>query len=781
MLPKGVPPLPELSSSELQTRLADALGDQYILRGEIGRGGMSRVFEAEERALGRRVVVKLLRPELTMTVNADRFRRETKIAAQLRHPNIVPLFSAGEAEGMLYYTMPFIQGESLRQRLDRMGRLPLREGLRFMAEVADALDLAHRNGVVHRDIKPENIMIEAGHAVVMDFGIALALEQATEGTGMTATGLVVGTPAYMSPEQASGDQLDARSDIFSLGCVAYEALAGKAPFSGSTSQAIIARLFTHQPVSLTEAREDVPEEAAVAVARALVKDPAHRLGTAAELRDAFSAALEKPTAILPRGTPTPTPPNWHPSPTTGTRATQTIQSVAVLPFENTSRDPENEYLSEGITESIINKMALVPGLRVVPRSTVFRYRDRVDDPQGVGEELKVHAVVTGRVQQRGSTLVVRTELIDIAQEAQLWGQQYVRPAEDVFAVQEEMATEITRSLRIRVSGDDLERMLNRPTNNAEAYRAYLRGRYHWNKRTPAGVRTATEFFQQAIDLDPDYGPAYSGLADCYTATGYYNVRPPREAYPRARAAARRAIEIGETVAEAHASLGFIGLFFDRDWPRARAELERAIALNPAYATAHQWYAWYLLLTEQFEAALVSMRQAHDLDPLSLVINDHLAYALELAGRTQEAVDQAVRTTELDPTYPLAYWRLGGAHMAAGRLDQAILAYRRAVDLTEGRLCGGYLGLALAVTGQLAEARKMLGHLEALRGDSYVSPLDLALIHAGLGERDAAFAALDQAFEDRVSDMSRIRLLPWPDHVREDPRFEALVRRLGVGG
>jgi serine/threonine-protein kinase len=757
--------------------LSEALGAQYIVRGEIGRGGMSRVFEAEERGLGRRVVVKILRPELTRSVDAERFRREIKIAAQLRHPNILPLYAAGEVGDMLYYTMPFVQGESLRQRLDRVGRLPLREALRFMAEVSDALDLAHRNGVVHRDIKPENIMIESGHAVVLDFGIAVALEHSADRIDVTGTGIVVGTPAYMSPEQAAGERLDARSDIFSLGCVAYETLSGKAPFSGHTAQAVIAQLFQRQPPSLADLRDDIPDDAIIAVARALAKDPAHRMGTAAEMRDAFAAALEKPTAVLPRSTTTPASHTWQSSPGGGTRVSQMIQSVAVLPFENVSRDPELEYLSEGITESLINHMAMVPGLRVVPRATVFRYRDRLADLGVIGHELQVQTLLTGRVQERGQTLVVKTELVSVGQQAQLWGQQYVRTLADLFAMQEDMAAEIARSLKIHLTGEDLERMLRRPTESPEAHRAYLKGRYHWNKRTAAGVRKATEFFQQAIDLDPDFGSAYSGLADCYTASGYYNMRPPRESFPRAKAAAQRAVQIGDTRAEAHASLGFVSLFYDRDWDLARAEFERALELNPDYATAHQWYAWYFIVMGRFDDALAAMQRAHDLDPLSLIINDHLSYALKLAGHRDDALAQALRSIELDPSFPTAYWRLGSIYRDAGRFEEAIAAYRRAFELTDGRLCAGYLGLTLGVTGRTEEARAILERLTVQSGDSYISPLDRALVHAGLGEYDLVFRELDRAAEDRVSDLSRFTLLPWPAGLSADPRYQEMVARL----
>ncbi len=763
-------------SGNLTDQIREALAASYTIEHELGGGGMSRVFAATEHRLGRRVVIKLLPPELAAGVSTERFRREILVVANLRHPNIVPLYATGEAVGLLYYVMPFIEGDSLRQRLER-GPLLLRDALTYACETADALEYAHRRGVIHRDIKPDNIMIESGHAVVTDFGIASAVEQAGGGGSLTLAGLIVGTPHYMSPEQATSESVDCRSDVYSLGCVLYEMVAGKPPFSGPTAISVITQHVGAGAAPRLPLR--APESAVGdVVARALAKAPADRFQTAAAFRDALAEAAR----LAPAAAATLVLPATQArvrTPAGGTRDTASFDSIAVLPFQNASTYVDSEYLSEGVTESIINKMANLPGVRVVPRATVFRYRDPALDPELVGAELQVRTVVTGRVQHRGNTLIISAELIDISAHAQLWGQRYVRQMEDVFAVQEEMATEISKSLRLRLSGDDLERLKERDTENPAAYQAYLKGRYHWSKRTAGAVQRATQHFQEAIDADPEFGAAHSGLADCYNVTGYYNLVAPREAYPRAKAAALRALELGDTVAEAHASLGFAAIFFDRRWDEAEAQLQRAIELKPDYAWAYCWYGWQQFVVERFDNALELMRRACELDPLSLVVNDHLAYALSLAGHRAQAMAQAQRTIELDPEYPLAYWRLGSFHFQAGRYADAVDAYRRTLELTAGQVGAGYLGLALSAAGRPDEAREVLASLDREAVSRFVSPLDRALIHAGLGHTDAVFDELELAEAARISDLSRVKLLPWPDATRADPRFAALVRRLGL--
>lgn len=460
--------------------------------------------------------------------------------------------------------------------------------------------------------------------------------------------------------------------------------------------------------------------------------------------------------------------------TAATAGTDVIDSVAILPFSNASGSADGEYLSDGITEAIINKMATISGVRVVPRASAFRFKDRDFRPADVARELRVRAMVTGRVHQRGEVLVAQAELIDLSTESQLWGEHYNRPLADIFTVQEEMAEEIARSLRLHLTGQQRERLRRRETEDASAYHAYMRGRYHWNKRTADGFQHAITHFQDAIDIDPSYALAYSGLADTYNVVGYYNIRPPRDVYPQAKAAAARALELDPLIAEAHASLGYALLFYDRAYEEAAGELRRAIELKPTYATAHQWYGWYLLVQGSFDETVESLRRALELDPLSLVINDHFGYALFLDGRYTEARAQIEKTLELDRRYPLAYWRLGNLDLHDGRLVEAVTALQTAVELSGGLVGRGYLGMALASAGRVDEARALLAALTGDQKSAYTSPLDRALVHAGLGEVTEAVGALEEAFEHRTSDLVRLKLLPWPPELRRDSRFNQLL-------
>jgi TolB-like protein/predicted Zn-dependent protease len=442
-------------------------------------------------------------------------------------------------------------------------------------------------------------------------------------------------------------------------------------------------------------------------------------------------------------------------------------------------DPDSEYLGEGITESIMNKLSGLAGLRVVPRSVVFRYKGSDMDPSAIAREVNARAVVTGRILHRGDMLVIKAELVDSSTESQLWGDQYNRKFADIFAVQEEMAVEIVRSLRLKLSGQEQADLAKRFTESTKAYQAYLRGRHHWNKRTVDGLRQALVHFQEAIDLDPNYALAYTGLADTFNILGYYNTQRPHDAYPRGKAAAARALSLDESLSEAHASMGYIQLFYDLDWPGAARSFQRAVGLNPKYATAHHWYAWYLFVMQRFDEALAAMRRAQALDPLSLIINDHLGYALLLAGKPDEALGQLIKTRELDPSFPWTYWRLGSVYLALGRYDESIAAFDTVVQMTDGGVGLGYRGLAGAIAGREGDAGAVLARLEQLSRTRYVSPLEFALVYAGLGRVDDTLASLQRAYDDRASDFARVNLLPWPDAVRRDERFVALLRRIGV--
>jgi serine/threonine protein kinase/tetratricopeptide (TPR) repeat protein len=804
-------------------RLRTALADRYTIERELGRGGMAVVYLARDRKHDRSVAVKVLLPHVAQAIGAERFQREITIAAKLTHPHILPLHDSGEAGGLLYYVMPFMRGESLRDRISREGSLPVDAAVRIGVEVSSALDRAHLEGIVHRDIKPENILLEGGFAIVADFGIA-RVKSAAENASITQTGIALGTPTYMSPEQAVGaEDLDGRSDLYSLGCVIYEMLAGVPPYTAGSMRQMIMRHSMDPVPSVRTMRPEVPEHVARALLHVMAKNPADRFSSAAELARALTRAsatvamppsstlwrrvrsvFTRSAAAPARPAPPPSPPQLHfstaasiqvpagtalgtyPSPMGfGTPVLTTppgrspIESLAVLPFSTVGGDADSEYLGEGITESIMNKLSSLTGLRVVPRSVVFRYRGGGTDPCAIGKEVHARAVVTGRILQRGDMLVIKAELVDSESESQLWGDQYNRKMADIFAVQEEMATEITRSLRLKLSGEEQAGLAKRFTESTRAYQAYLRGRHHWNKRTVEGLRQALVHFQEAIDHDPNYALAYSGLADTFNVLGYYNTQRPHDAYPRGKAAAMRALALDESLSEAHASMGYVQIFYDLDWAAASRSLQRAMDLNPKYATAHQWYAWCLFVMERFDEALASLRRAQELDPLSLIINDHLGYALLLAGKPEEALAQLIRTRELDPAFPWTYWRLGSVYLALGRLDESIAAFDTVVQKTDGGVGLGYKGLVCAIAGRDEDACAVLARLEALSLIRYVSPLEFALVYAGVGRVDDAVASLRKAYEDRASDFARVKLLPWPDAVRHDERFAALVRELGA--
>ena len=806
---------------ELLGRLQSALADRYTFERELGRGGAAVVYLARDRKHDRSVAVKVLLPHVAAAIGGERFQREITIAARLTHPHILALHDSGDAGGLLYYVMPFMRGESLRDRMTRDGRLPIGDAVRISLEVASALECAHREGIVHRDVKPENILVEDGFAIVSDFGIA-RVRSATESISITQTGTSLGTPLYMSPEQAVGAQdIDGRSDLYSLACVLYEMLAGHPPYAADSLRQMLMRHALDPVPDLRALRPDVPEHISQAVAMGMAKDPADRFETLAafghalkggsapvraseglwgRVRSAFVGPGARSSYLAPGTRPQapriPTeslPPTKAPAavaPTSAGSATSVpgilvttptgrvpIESLAVLPFATIGVDADSGYLADGITESIMNKLSGLAGLRVVPRSVVFRYKGSDLDPSEIARQVNARAVVAGRIMQRGDTLVIKAELVDSVTESQLWGDQYNRKFADIFAVQEEMAAEIVRSLRLKLSGQEQAVLAKRFTESTKAYQAYLRGRHHWNKRTVEGLRQAIEHFQEAIDVDPSYALAHTGLADTFNILGYYNTQRPHDAYPRGKAAAARALALDDSLAEAHASMGYVQVFYDYDWPGAARSFARAIELNPKYATAHQWYAWYLFVQERFNDALTAMRRAQELDPLSLIINDHLGYALLLAGQPEEALAQLLKTRELDPAFPWTYWRLGSVYLALGRADEAVTAFDTVVQKTNGGVGLGYKGLACAAAGRDDEAREVLGLLASLRASRYVSPLEFALVEASLGHVDEAIAALGAAYEDHASDFARVNLLPWPDAIRDDARFAALVARV----
>ncbi|MCH7491493.1 MAG: protein kinase [Gemmatimonadetes bacterium] len=738
--------------------------DRYEIVREVGSGGMARVFLARDLKHDRDVAIKVLRPELSSGIGKERFLREIKLAARLTHPHILPLHDSGESDGALYFVMPYIAGTSLRTRLIKEGRLHLEDAIDITRAIAGALDYAHRHDVIHRDIKPENIMIHDGAALVTDFGIGKALSEAAA-ESLTQAGVLLGTPIYMSPEQVSGDpSIDGRSDIYSLGCVLYEMLAGNPPFKGETMEATLTKRLVEPTPDLGQTRDPVPDSVRHAVHKALAREVADRFATAAD----FAQALLPPTATQ-AATPTAA---------TGSQLTDRRtpkKSIAVLPFTNMSPDPENEYFSDGISEEIINALAQLDDLFVAARSSSFLFRDKGTDIAEVGTKLNVATVLEGSVRKAGTRLRITAQLINVADGYHLWSERYDRNMDDVFAVQDEISTTIVERLRVTLSTIGDQPLVKPPTRDMEAYELYLKGRYMWNKRTKDGLQQAIALFDRAIERDANYALAYSGLADAYLVVAAYGHVPRAEGRKKAKAAARKAIELDETLSEAHTSLGQ-ALRFDRDWWGEEQEYRRAIALNPNYATAHHWYATLLGGLGRLDEAVREIRRAEELDPFSAAISGTVGRVLMLARDYDGAIPQFEKTIELDPSLGSPYVGLAFIYAHMERYDLAVEWARKAVDLRPDMVDAiGPLGYVYGLSGQSEKARELIERGKAQGTDPGV----VAFMYAGLHDNDNAFEWLERAFEDGSMILVFLKSHPVFDAIRSDPRFDALLERMGL--
>ena len=787
----------------------------YKISERIGTGGMGDVYLATDITAGRKAALKLL--PLRFTGDAERlkrFQQEARAVVGLNHPNILTVYEIGEDHSTHYIASELIEGETLRQRLTH-GPIQFSEALDIAIQVASALLAADEAGVVHRDIKPENIMLRPdGYAKVLDFGIAKLAESAfaeaaangAESVTLAQTNLgsILGTPRYMSPEQACGTPVDKRTDIWSFGVVLYEMVSGYAPFTGDTPGEVISAVLEKEPPPLTRYVSHAPAELQQIVSKTLRKDREERYCNARELLEAFKelrrklefeAELEGSPAARSwlRRTRSRTvmvlvlfgaalalalPFYWHRNVAT---ATSLDKSIAVLPFENVSKDPNAEYLSEGISEALINSLTELKRLRVIARSTAFQYKGKDVDPRRVGRELQVASVLTGRVRQSQDTLSIQVDLVDAITGAQVWGEEYVRKTSDVIAVKQAIAREVTAKLKLKLTGEEQRRLAKGDSTNTEAYRFYLRGRYFWNKRTPDGMTQAIAEFQQAIERDPNFALGYVGLADCYTGLTFYNFAAPHETMPRAKESAIKALALDNTLAEAHASLAHVLMNYDWNWSEAEKEFRRSIELKPDYATAHQWYAiHYLTATGRLEEAVQEMKKALELDPASLVMNTFMGATLYYAGRYDEAIDQCRRTIEMDPNFAVAHWHLGLAYEQKQILDAATEEFKKAISLSGGSpLMRAALGRAYAKSQKKHEANEMLNELNERAKRQYVSAYEVAKIYVALGNSEQAFQLLEKAYAEHSFHLANLNVCPQFKSVRSDPRFQDLVQRIGL--
>ena len=815
----------------------------YQLLDLLAKGGMGEVYLAEDIRLGRKVALKLLPPELTNDEpRVLRFQQEARTASALNHPNILTIFDIGEVESSHFIATEFVKGETLRACMSADG-MNVQKVLNIVIQVASALGAAHEVGVVHRDIKPENIMVRPdGLVKVLDFGIAKLTQRMPAGDGSemgllplvnTEPGMLMGTPKYMSPEQMRGLEVDERTDIFSLGVVLYEMLAGTPPFEAATIGDIIVAILQNEPSPIAQHTAAVPTGLEQIVAKALRKDRDERYQTMADfisdLRSQAGNAGVDQQSVLPvwsgattivssAGLATNAPREDRGTGKSEISAARTtssaeyivsevkhhkrrwalimallvgaaaaviyfasgsgaINSVAVLPFVNVGNDPNTEYLSDGISESLINNLSRLPQLKVIARSSSFKYRGKEVDLQEVAKALGVQAIVTGRVMQHGDQLQVSAELADTRDKTQMWGEQYNRQATDLQSVQEEIGHIISEKLRVRLTGAQEQQLMKHATGNSQAYQLYLNGVYYGRKGGSDNQKKSLDYFNQAIALDPDFALAHANAAVVYTALSDAGVLDPGQATPKAKAAAQTALDLDETLAEAHAAMALIKNA-EWDWPGADGEYRRALELNSNFAAAHANDAIYLSIMGRHAEALAEIKRAQELDPLRISFRFSQGLILQNARRYDEAIEQYQDVVKLQPDFSSAYAYLGYTYAAKGMYPEAIAQYQQVIGIEgETPTTQVFMGYAYAMSGKRNEALAILDKLKTTK--EYVSPAELAILYAGLGDKEEAFAALERADAAHDPQMQYLKVESHYDSLRSDPRFTNLLRKVGL--
>jgi serine/threonine-protein kinase len=812
----------------------------YRIVSKIGAGGMGEVYLAQDTTLDRKVALKILPEDLA--IEGERMRRfvqEAKSASALNHPNIITIYEIGETGRQHFIAAEYIDGETLRSRL-RRGPMPLNSVLDAGIQIASALQAAHEAKIIHRDIKPENVMIRPdGLVKLLDFGIAKVsepltglgpnAEEATTIKGGTSPGLIVGTAAYMSPEQAKGQLVDTRTDIFSFGVVLYEILSGRKPFEGETAMDRIGAILHKEPLPISELVPDAPSEIERIIHKLLRKDFNERYQTVKDvlidLKDVkkeleFQDKL-KVTAVSGRersttesrgltrqsGAQTNSSAEYIVGEikkrklglatlavlllatvgityfvaarrSSGSAENLPIASIAVLPFQNKSSDKETEYLSDGLAESLIYGLSQLPDLKVSPTSLVFRYKGKEIDPITIGTELDVNAVMTGRLAQRGEDLTISVELVDVRNNKLLWGKQYDRKMVDLLTTQREIATEITQNLKLKLSGADEKRVTRHYAKNPEAYQLYLKGHYHASKYTKEGFNKGIEYFDQAIAKDPDFALAYSGLAFCYLNQTDW-VFAPKDSVPKARHAVENALRIDETLAEAHTMLAMINLQYDWNWSAAEREFRRALEIDPNYALGRSFFAWHLAAMGRFDESIAEDKRALELDPLSPAVNADLGWDLYLARRYDEAIEQLRKAVDLEPNYWVSHVLLGRCYEQKGQLAEAVAEFQKARQIENSiPEVLAALGHGYAVSGRRAEALKIIRELQERSKKEFVPSYSIATVYLGLGMKDEALQHITKSYNEGSFYMIHLKVEPLLDSLRSDPRFTDVMRRVG---
>jgi serine/threonine-protein kinase len=773
---------------DLQRRVEAALSGRYRIERELGRGGMATVLLAEDQRHRRQVAIKVLQPEFTSALTSDRFLREIEVAARLTHPHILPLHDSGAADGLLYYVMPYVEGETLRSRLQSDGPLPIEEAVRIVREVADALDYAHRAGIVHRDIKPENLLFAAGHAQVSDFGIA-RVAAAAGSERLTATGLSIGTPAYMSPEQTAGaGSLDARSDIYSLACVAYEMLGGAPPFTGPNAQAVMARHAIDAVPSLRTLRPTLSLDVDRVLEKALAKVPADRYATASQFADALERACARTAARgVTIGGRRVRPMNvafagaavllltavsartWL-----GQASAARLTSVAVVPFDNLAGDSAQQYLVEGVQNTLVGALGQIGALNVIwtqGRRARDRLLQRELSEADLARELGADALVTASVLRAGDSVQVQARLFEASGQL-AWSQDFRSEVRGMLALCSEIAQAIARATRSDVNAAAVTRMAAQQIDPA-TYESFLRGMYHLDRQTAADVQRGLQYLEAAVQRDPANAYAYAGLAEGYATAGHSPVAPP-DAWPRARAAAERALTLSPDLADAHAVLARVKMYYEYDWAGAEREFKRTFELNPSHAFGHYHYSWFLTLFDRFDEAIVEHKKAQELDPLTPSTTTHLGTTYLWARRPDDALAEVARVLERDSLNGVALAIRSYAYAMKGEFDMAIAIGEKSAGLSPPWRI--FLGLTYAQATRPDDTRRLIAELEAMPSNAYRT-LMRAFFHAALGNHDEAFRLLEQ--EPAHAWRPWVRNWPGLERLRQDPRFPALIRRFNL--